>query len=69
MNSTNFDFARQAGATHLVVQLVNYMKEGNNSTLGENYLNGWGTTENQGNLWEYDDLARLKKEFESHGLI
>jgi len=69
LNSANFDFARQAGATHLVVQLVDYIKGGNNPSLAENYLNGWETTNNQGKLWEYDDLARLKKEIESHGLI
>lgn len=62
LNSNNFDFARQAGATHLVVQLVDYMKGGNNPSLTENNLNGWGTTNNQGKLWEYDELIRLKKE-------
>lgn len=68
LNSRNFDFARQAGATHLVVQLVDYIKGGNNPSLANNYLNGWGTTTNQGKLWEYDDLIRLKNEIESHGL-
>lgn len=69
LNSKNFDFARQAGATHLVVQLVDYMKGGDNPALAQNYLNGWGNTRNQGKLWEYNDLIRLKKEIESHGLI
>lgn len=68
LNSRNFDFARQAGATHLVVQLVDYIKGGSNPTLADNYLNGWGTTNNHGRLWEYDDLIRLKREIESHGL-
>jgi len=69
LNSKNFDFARQAGATHLVVQLVDYMKGGANPALAQNYLNGWGNTRNQGKLWEYDDLIRLKGEIESHGLV
>ena len=68
LNKSNFDFARQAGATHLVVQLVDYMKGGSNPSLTQNYLNGWGVTKNQGKLWEYDDLIRLKKEIESHNL-
>lgn len=68
LNSRNFDFARQAGATHLVVQLLDYMKGGDNPSLAQNYLNGWGSTKNQGKLWEYEDLIRLKREIESHGL-
>jgi mannonate dehydratase len=68
LNKNNFDFAQQAGATHLVVQLVDYVKGGSNPTLSQNYLNGWGVTQNQGKLWEYDDLKRLKSEIESHGL-
>lgn len=68
LNKNNFEFARQAGATHLVIQLVDYLKGGSNPDLAKNYLNGWGETKNQGKLWEYDYLVRLKKEVESHGL-
>lgn len=63
----NFRFARQAGATHIVAQLVDYIK-GENPSLTKNYLNGWGETRNQGRLWTYDELSALKKEIESHGL-
>ncbi|MCK0191563.1 mannonate dehydratase [Arenibacter sp. F20364] len=69
LNGKNFEFAKQAGATHLVVQLVDYMKGGDNPSLAQNYLNGWGVTNNQSKLWEYDQLIRLKKEIESHGLV
>lgn len=68
LNKKNFEFARQAGASHLVVQLVDYIKGGDNPSLAKNYLNGWGITKNQGKLWKYDDLIRLKKEINSHGL-
>ncbi|MBX2966600.1 MAG: mannonate dehydratase [Cyclobacteriaceae bacterium] len=63
----NFQFARQAGATHIVAQLVDYIK-GENPTLTKNYLNGWGETRNQGKLWSYEELSALRKEVESHGL-
>jgi mannonate dehydratase len=33
-----------------------------------NYLDGWGKTMNQGKLWSYDELSRLKNQIESHGL-
>jgi len=68
LTKNNFQFARQAGATHLVIQLVDYIKGGANPSLSQNYLNGWGETKNQEKLWEYDDLFRLKKVVESHGL-
>lgn len=68
LTSDNFRFARQAGATHIVVQLVDYIK-GENPSLTKNYLNGWGETRNQGKLWTYEELSAIKKEIESHGLI
>ncbi len=68
LNDTNFRFARQCGATHLVVQLVDYVKGGSNPSLTRNYLGGWNATQNQGKFWELDDLLALKKQIESHGL-
>lgn len=68
LNDNNFRFARQCGATHLVVQLVDYVQGGNNPTLTRNYLDGWGLTPNAGKLWQLDDLRALKKQIESHGL-
>jgi mannonate dehydratase len=67
LSADNFSFARQAGATHLVVQLVDYIK-GDNPSLTQNYLNGWGETRNQGKLWTYDELVRLKQEINRAGL-
>lgn len=67
LKAKNFEFARQAGATHIVAQLVDYIK-GDNPSLTQNYLNGWGETNNQNNLWTYDDLVRLKNEINKHGL-
>jgi mannonate dehydratase len=68
LTADNFRFARQAGATHIVVQLVDYIK-GENPSLTKNYLNGWGETRNQGKPWTYEQLSAIKKEIESHGLI
>jgi mannonate dehydratase len=67
LTDDNFRFARQAGATHIVAQLVDYVK-GDNPTLTQNYLNGWGTTQNQGKLWTYEELISLRKKIETHGL-
>lgn len=67
LSSDNFRFAKQAGATHIVAQLVDYIK-GENPSLTKNYLNGWGDTRNQGKIWTYEELSNLKKEIDSHGL-
>ncbi len=68
LNDANFRFARQAGATDIVAQLVDYIKGGDQPSLTQDYLQGWGVTQNQGRLWQYDDLLRLRKQIESHGL-
>ena len=68
LTDRNFQFARNAGATHLVVQLVDYIKGGSSPDLMSNYLDGWGTTTNQDKLWTYDELSRLRSSVESHGL-
>jgi mannonate dehydratase len=67
LTDENFRFAKQAGATHIVAQLVDYIK-GENPTLTQNYLKGWGTTQNQGKLWTYEELNALRTKIESHGL-
>lgn len=68
LNDNNFRFARQCGATHLVVQLVDYVKGGDNPSLTQNYLGGWGVTRTEGKLWQLDELLAIKKQMESHGL-
>ncbi len=68
LTDDNFRFARQAGATHLVVQLVDYIKGGDSPSLTKNYLDGWGITNNENKPWEYEDLKALKKQIEGHGL-
>jgi mannonate dehydratase len=68
LNDHNFRFARQCGATHIVVQLVDYVKGGDNPSLTQNYLGGWGATHTEGKLWQLDELLAIKKQMESHGL-
>jgi mannonate dehydratase len=67
LTDDNFRFAKQAGATHIVAQLVDYIK-GDSPTLTKDFLKGWGTTTGHGKLWTYDELLALRKQVESHGL-
>lgn len=69
LTTDNFQFAKQAGVSHLVVHLVNYFAGATpNLTSGPNRL-GWGVTQNQQKPWSYDDLVSIKREIESHGLV
>jgi len=71
LNDKHYQFAKQCGATHLVVHLVDYFgneknnKENANQPIGEK--DGWGTA-GAGKLWSLEELLSLKKEINGHGL-
>lgn len=67
----NFQFARQAGATHLVVHLVDYFKGGalhprDNQPTGTE--RGWGQSGDPNKLWCFGELLELRKAVEAEGL-
>ncbi len=65
----NLRFARQAGATHIVVHMVNYFRGKDPSlTSGDDRL-GWGLAGDPNSLWDIDELSAIKRRIESHGLI
>jgi mannonate dehydratase len=68
LTEENFQFAEQAGVTHLVVHLVNYFA-GSDPKLDSGSLNmGWGVTGGDRRPWTYDELVALRRHIESHGL-
>jgi len=72
LNETHYKFAKQCGATHLVIHLVDYFgnksnnKENANQPVGEN--EGWGKAGNPDKLWSLEELLSIKKEINAHGL-
>lgn len=67
----NFQFARQAGATHLVVHLVDYFKGGahnprDNQPTGTE--RGWGQAGDPNKLWSFGEMLELRKAVEAEGL-
>lgn len=67
LTDENFRFAKQAGATHVVVHLVDYFR-GKNPSLDRGLDDsGWGVTTDE-DLWTYDELVKIKDRIESHGL-
>lgn len=68
----NFQFARQAGATHLVAHLVDYFRDGahhprDNQPTGTD--RGWGRAGDPEKLWTLDELVTLRREVEAAGLV
>lgn len=67
----NFRFARQAGATHLVVHLVDYFKGGAHATSDDQPTGtdlGWGPAGDPNRLWATEELLALRQAVEAEGL-
>jgi mannonate dehydratase len=68
-----YDFARQAGCTHLVIHLVDYFNQGvsnpsdNQPTAAKDQP--WGVAGDPESLWTVDELGRIRKEIEEAGLV
>src|SRR6187402_1048434 len=68
----NFQFARQAGATHIVAHLVDYFKKGahnprDNQPTGTE--RGWGEAGDPNVLWSQEELTDLREAVAAEGLI
>lgn len=67
-----YDFARQAGCTHLVVHLVDYFNQEtqnprDNQPVG--HKNGaWGYAGKPDQIWTLEELCELRREIEAAGL-
>lgn len=72
LDDENFAFAKQCGASHLVVHMVDYFgNEKNNQAdtnqpIGSN--EGWGDA-GDGKLWSLDQLLEIKARIQAHGLV
>src|SRR5690348_10301610 len=66
----NFQFARQAGATHIVAHLVDYFKGGEaakpDQPLDADW--GWGAAGDPNQLWSLEELQSLRREINDVGL-
>lgn len=67
----NFQFARQAGATHIVAHLVDYFHCGAHSAQDDQPTGtdqGWGRAGDPERLWSLDELVGLRREVNAAGL-
>ncbi|HVB55843.1 MAG TPA: mannonate dehydratase [Candidatus Acidoferrales bacterium] len=68
-----YDFARQAGCTHVVIHLVDYFHQGstnprNNQPTGGKY-EPWGVAGGSEKLWTAEEMQRIRREIEDAGLV
>ncbi len=71
LSRENFQFARQAGATHIVAHLVDYFRDGadnpcDNQPTGAD--RGWGRAGEPDRLWTVEELVALRREINDCGL-
>src|SRR4029453_17659557 len=66
----NFQFARQAGATHIVAHLVDFFRgsspDSHDQPLGTD--TGWGRAGDPDRLWTLEELRQLRHEINAPGL-
>ncbi|WP_432798262.1 mannonate dehydratase [Poriferisphaera sp. WC338] len=73
LNTDHFRFAKQIGATHVIVHLVDYFNQGNagnpkgNQPTGDS--SGWGVAIPDDELWTVSALQDLKAAIEKEGLV
>jgi mannonate dehydratase len=67
----NYQFARQAGATHIVAHLVDYFRgsaKGSKDDQPTGTDRGWGLAGDPGRLWSLEELVALRAGVEAGGL-
>jgi mannonate dehydratase len=67
----NFQFARQAGATHIVAHLVDYFRgdgKGPHDDQPTGTDRGWGLAGDPNSLWTLDELLAVRRGAEAEGL-
>jgi mannonate dehydratase len=72
LTAENFAFARQCGATHLVIHLVDYFKRGHNNPSDNQPTgnsHGWGMAGDPNKLWTLEELLDIKRKINDAGLV
>jgi mannonate dehydratase len=73
LSRDNYDFARQAGCTHIVIHLVDYFRQNStnprdNQPTGGKY-GAWGLAGDPNTLWTAGELIKIRREIEDAGLV
>jgi len=72
LTSENLQFARQAGATHVVVHLVDYFRGGSHGMAGSQSTRAsdghWGMAGDPNRFWTVNELLAIRRDIEAAGL-
>ncbi len=71
LNDEHYRFARQCGATRLVIHWVDYFRSSRSNQPGDQPLGddaGWGLAGDPARLWSAGELAAVKSAAAAHGL-
>jgi mannonate dehydratase len=63
LDETHYRFARQCGATHLVIHWVDYFRSSRSNQPGDQPIGddaGWGLAGDPDKLWSFEELAAVK---------
>ncbi len=72
LDSAHLDFARQCGATHVVLHMVDYFRSARSNPANDQPVGddrGWGLAGDPNHLWTVEELSANRKQIESHGLV
>lgn len=72
LNDEHYKFAKQCGATHIIIHMVDYFNQGNKGSLNNQPLGGiggWGVAGNSDALWTVEDLLKIKNELAAYDLV
>jgi mannonate dehydratase len=71
LDDAHFRFARQCGASHLVIHMVDYFRSSHSNLPGDQPLGddgGWGLAGDPDKLWSLEELTAIRDAAAKHGL-
>ena len=73
LNRKHYRFARQCGATHAVVHLVDYFHQSSDNNAPDNQpiggTSGWGIAGATAESWTYDNFVRIRDDMAQEGIV
>lgn len=72
LNDEHYKFAKQCGATHIIIHLVDYFNQGNTASLNNQPIGdfgGWGVAGDPDKLWTVEELIKIKNDLGKYDLV
>ena len=72
LNEAHYKFAKQCGATHIIIHMVDYFNQGNQASLNNQPVGdtgGWGMAGDSDKLWTVEELTKIKEDLAKHDLV